>query len=74
MAPLIRYAGRLRFPWLFAITVCLLILDLLVPDMVPFVDEILLGLGALLLGSWRHRREQKQRPTAELDADKTPLD
>jgi hypothetical protein len=30
--------------------------DLIFPDVVPFADEILLGLGTVLLGSLRKRR------------------
>jgi hypothetical protein len=54
---LLAFASRLRFPWLFALTAGLFLLDLVVPDAIPFVDELLLGLGALLLGSWRKRRQ-----------------
>jgi hypothetical protein len=50
-----RFAARLRFPWLFGITAALLVIDLLVPDAVPFADELVLALGTLLLGSLRRR-------------------
>jgi len=46
-----RFAGRLRFPTLFWLTAALFVLDLLVPDVVPFADEILLGLLTLMLGN-----------------------
>ena len=55
-ALLLAFASRLRFPWLFALTAGLFLLDLLVPDAIPLVDELLLGLATLLLGSWRKRR------------------
>ena len=51
-----RYASRLRYPKLLLITVTLFGVDLVLPDMIPFVDEILLGLGTVLLGSMRKRR------------------
>ena len=51
-----RIAGRLRFPVLFFVTAGLFVADLAVPDAIPFVDEILLGLATVLLGSWRRRR------------------
>jgi len=57
IAPLVAYLARLRFPALFAITAVLFILDFFIPDVIPFVDEILLGLGAALLGSWKKRKE-----------------
>jgi hypothetical protein len=51
------FASRLRFPKLFAITLAIFIIDVLVPDLIPFVDEILLALVTALLGSWKRRRE-----------------
>ena len=57
IAPLVAYLARLRFPALFGITAVLFILDFFVPDAIPFVDEILLGLGAALLGSWKKRKD-----------------
>ena len=51
MGFLLRYLSGLRFPQLFVITAALFLADLLVPDMIPFADEILLGLLTLLLGS-----------------------
>jgi len=48
-----RYASTLRFPKLLAVTAALFVIDLLFPDMVPFVDEILLGLISLLFASLR---------------------
>ena len=50
-----RFAAGLRFPKLLAITVALFILDLIIPDMIPFADEILLGLLSLLLASLKKR-------------------
>lgn len=51
-----RFAGRLRFPVLFLLTAALFVVNLFVPDPIPLLDEILLGLGAVLLGSWKQRR------------------
>jgi Family of unknown function (DUF6116) len=50
-----RFASRLRFPHLFWITFSLFVLDVLVPDFIPFADEILLALLSLLFASWRKR-------------------
>jgi hypothetical protein len=52
---LLPFAARLRFPYLFALFVALFVLDLLIPDVIPFADEILLGLLALLFASIRKR-------------------
>lgn len=51
-----RFAAGLRFPTLFRIVAALFVLDLVVPDVIPFYDEILLALGTLLLGSLKTRR------------------
>ena len=51
--PFLAYASRLRFPTLFKITLGIFLVDLVVPDFIPFADEILLGLGALILSNWR---------------------
>ncbi len=56
LSPVFRFAGRLRFPTLFLVTAFLFIADVLVPDFIPFIDEILLGLATLLLGSLRRRK------------------
>jgi len=55
---LMRYASNLRFPRLLAVTAALFVIDLLFPDVVPFVDEILLGLISLLLASLKKRGSQ----------------
>lgn len=47
---------RLRFPVLFAISAVLFLVTLVVPDPLPFADELLLGLATALLASWRKRR------------------
>jgi hypothetical protein len=54
---LLKFASRLRFPYLFALTALILLVDLALPDLIPFVDEVLLGLATLLLGT-RRRRDQ----------------
>lgn len=55
LVPFLAFARRLRFPTLFKVTAGLFLLTLVVPDPIPFVDEILLALGALLLANWKDR-------------------
>lgn len=64
VSPLLRWLGRLSFPRLFLLAATLFFLDLLIPDFIPFADEILLGLGTLLLSRW------KKKP----DAGRPPID
>jgi hypothetical protein len=47
------YAAGLRFPQLFLFTAALFVADLLIPDVIPFFDEILLGLATLLLSQYK---------------------
>lgn len=52
---LVRWTSRLRFPYLFFLTLILFIANLFIPDMVPFADELIMGLVAALLGSLKNR-------------------
>jgi hypothetical protein len=54
---LVARLARLRFPALFCVAALLFLVDLALPDVIPFADEILLGLATALLASWRKRRE-----------------
>jgi hypothetical protein len=56
---LLRYFARLRFPWLFAVAALVFGIDLVFPDMLPFVDELMLGLATLLMGAWRKRKDDR---------------
>jgi len=47
---------NLRFPTLFAFFAILTALDFILPDPIPFADEIGLALLTLLFGLWRDRR------------------
>lgn len=69
LAPVIAFARRLRYPTLFKITAALFVLTLLVPDPFPFIDELLLGLGTLLLANWKDRgKEPSQGEVLEGEA------
>ena len=52
---LTRWASGLRFPTLLAVIGSLFLLDLLIPDLIPFVDEMLLGLFTVLLAMVRRK-------------------
>lgn len=56
LAPVLGFLGRLSYPRLFVLTAALFVIDLIVPDFIPLADEILLGLGSLLLASFRNRK------------------
>lgn len=54
-APFMRWLGKLSFPKLFILFGGLFLLDALTPDPIPFVDELLLGIGTLLFAGWKRR-------------------
>lgn len=54
---LLSWARKLRFPVLFKLTAALFAVSLILPDPIPMLDELLLGLGTLLLASWKNRKE-----------------
>ena len=56
LAPLLGFFGKLSYPRLFALTAALFALDVVIPDVIPFADELLLGLGTLLLANWKKRK------------------
>ena len=59
----LRYLGKLRFPYLLAVAALLFLVDFVLPDAIPLVDEILLGIATLLLASWRKREPpEEERP------------
>ncbi len=60
---LVAWAGRLRFPVLLALTAALFLFDLIIPDFIPFIDEILLGLATAIFANWRKRAPRDGSPT-----------
>lgn len=50
-----RMTAGMRFPTLFLIVGGLFLLDLVVPDLIPFYDEILMAMLTVLIGSIRKR-------------------
>ena len=58
---LLEYASHLRFPKLLALTAVLFLADLVVPDAIPFIDEILLGLTATLLAMLKRGRVEDRK-------------
>ena len=62
--------GRLRYPWVFALLGALFLADLVVPDPIPFVDEVMLAILTFLLGTWRSRK--KDPPDVVVDVSPSP--
>ncbi len=54
----LKNADQLRFKNLFFMVLALFFVDLLIPDFIPFIDEIILGLLAIILANWKKERNQ----------------
>jgi len=60
-----RVLPRMKYPQLFTLLLGLFVVDLFLPDPVPFIDEVILGLLTVLVGSWRSRRKEGPQPDDE---------
>ncbi|ALS94354.1 DUF6116 family protein [Xanthomonas oryzae] len=56
------WAGTLRYPTLFKLAAALFLVDLVIPDPIPFLDELLFGLTTLLLANWKIRKAPLPAP------------
>jgi Family of unknown function (DUF6116) len=72
LAPVLAFASRLRFPTLFMIVAGLFAFDLIVPDFIPLLDEIMLGLTTLLLASWKNRKNSENVEAAPTQTSTKP--
>ena len=66
LAPILGWLGRLRHPQLFLVAGLLFLVDVAIPDVIPFVDEILLATATLWLGS--RRKDKRKTKTDKADA------
>jgi hypothetical protein len=63
LLPLLNWARGLRYPTLFKVTAIAFAISVLWPfDPIPFIDEIVLGLGTLLLANWKDRKPEPGEP------------
>ncbi|MFT5425300.1 MAG: hypothetical protein ACI9ZT_000224 [Gammaproteobacteria bacterium] len=59
----LKRANQLKFRNLFFLVTGLFLIDLLLPDFIPFIDEIILGLMAIILANWKKERNQNKEGT-----------
>lgn len=72
LLPLLNWARKLRYPVLFKLTAALFAFSVLLPpgiDPIPFLDEIVFGLGTLLLANWKRRKDPEPVAPPPLDGD-----
>ena len=62
IAAVLRFADGLKFKQLFLVTAALFLVNLLIPDPIPFLDELVLGLLMLMFASWKKNGGQKAPP------------
>ncbi len=55
-----RFVGRLRSSQLLLLVGSLFVVDLFIPDPIPFVDEIILGIMTVLIARWQSRRSEDE--------------
>ncbi len=67
-----RWVSRLRFPQLFTFTAALFFVDFLVPDLIPFLDEILLAAATLLLANLKDKNVVVEEGEKPPEKDITP--
>ena len=63
VAVFLKNANQLKFRNIFFLVLSLFLIDLLVPDLIPFIDEIILGLLAIILANWKKERKQNKEGT-----------
>jgi len=62
----------IRFPWLFGLLAGLLVVDLLVPDPIPLLDEVVLALLTFLAAAWRRRDDDDDREIKDVTPPDEP--
>ncbi len=67
-----RLTAGMRFPTLFLIVGGLFLVNLVVPDLIPFYDEILMAMLTVLIASIRKRGRTLEPADATRDTDENP--
>jgi len=57
-----QWAGNLKMPKLLALVATLFVVDLFVPDVIPFIDEIVLGLATIVLSNLKRKKRENTAP------------
>ena len=63
---------RMRYPYLFLVLGVLFLVDLVVPDPIPLVDEILLAVLTFIAATFTTRKETQPEPRDVTPPDDPP--
>lgn len=69
LRPLLKWAEKLSHPRLFGVIGALFFFDMIIPDFIPFIDEILLGLGTLVLANMKRKHVDPSRTDNVIDGE-----
>ena len=67
-----RFIGEMKSSTLLLVVTSLFLVDLAVPDPLPFVDEIVLGIVTILVARWQSRRQEPPPAPKPPPKDVTP--
>lgn len=70
--PVVAFLEQLRSSHLLMLLTGLFLLDLFIPDPIPFIDEIVLGLLTLLVARWKMRPRTEPSPPKPPPKNVTP--
>ncbi|TDK32978.1 DUF6116 family protein [Luteimonas terrae] len=68
-APLVAWLSRLSYPRLFMVSAVLFGVNLLIPDPILLVDEVLLGVATVMLA----KRKRKRTPKRDDERTRPPI-
>lgn len=58
---LLNYCNKLKFKNLFILISVLFVVNLILPDFIPFIDEIILGLMAIILANIKQDKKLEHK-------------
>ncbi|QKK01319.1 MAG: hypothetical protein HND55_00855 [Pseudomonadota bacterium] len=67
--PIQRFLQRRRFPTLFLILATLLGANLLIPDPIPLIDEMIMLVATVTVGAFRERRKRGARDQGSVETE-----
>ena len=70
LAPFMRWLSRLSHPKLFMVVGGLFLVDLAIPNFIPW-DDLLLGIATFALANWKKKRDGAATPGDTIEGTST---